>query len=227
MPGRAGTPPADDYEPAEVMVVEQLDQLRILANPLRAAIIQEVIPAARTVAEVGEALGISPTKLYYHFRELEMAGLIRSIPVHEGQAQQRYRAVARFYQLSSRLLNANSAPETQSATVEFTIGAIDHVAAQLRRAFNEGSIARTPDVVTVQRRTARMSVAEAQQFADRLRKLASSFEKADRPDGEITVELGLALFPRPSQPAVNGDQAVHRARRFPRRQRGRSPRSRG
>jgi|GEM_PF-708804 len=225
MPGGAGTPPAADDEPAEVMVVEELDQLRILANPLRAAIIQEIIPAARTVAEVGEALGISPTKLYYHFRELEMAGLIRSVPVREGQAHQRYRAVARFYQLSSRLLHTNGASETQSATAEFAIGAVDYVAAQLRRAFNEGSIARTPDVVTVQRRTARMSVAEAQQFVDRLRELASDFEKADRPDGEITVELGLALFPRPSQPAVNGDQAVHRARRFPQRQCGRSPRS--
>lgn len=216
--------PADNYEPAEVLVVEELSQLRILANPLRVSIIAEVIPAARTVAEVGEALRISPAKLYYHFRELEMAGLIRSIPVVAGQAQQRYRAVARFYQLSSRLLHANGAPGVQSASVDFMISAIDQVGAQLRRAFTEGTIAQAPNAVTVQRRTARMSMAEAQRFAERLRELAQDFHEADRPDGEVTVELGVALFPRPDLPLPGIDKYRGRARRYPRRRPG--PRSR-
>lgn len=216
------TPPEENDEPAEMMVVDDLNQLRILANHLRVAIIEEVTSAPRTVAEVGHALGISPAKLYYHFRELELAGLIRLVPAAEGNpTKQRYRATARFYHLSSKLLHPNGSPGLLDASAEFVVAALDHTTSDLRRAFNVGAIAATPEVLGVQRRTARMSRAEARQFRDRLRELAADFHAADRPDGEIAVELGFALFPRPGTAPLAGHrrQRTGRARRFPQRRR--------
>jgi DNA-binding transcriptional ArsR family regulator len=51
--------------------------LRALSDPTRIQIMLELADGAMTVKEVAAALGAGPTKLYYHFKILERAGLIR------------------------------------------------------------------------------------------------------------------------------------------------------
>src|ERR1043165_6875903 len=51
--------------------------LKALADPTRIQILLDLGDASKTVKEVAAALGAGPTKLYYHFKILERAGLIR------------------------------------------------------------------------------------------------------------------------------------------------------
>jgi DNA-binding transcriptional ArsR family regulator len=51
--------------------------LRALSDPTRIQILLELADRAKTVKAVATGLGVGPTKLYYHFKILERAGLIR------------------------------------------------------------------------------------------------------------------------------------------------------
>lgn len=214
---------------ADVFVIEDVHQLKVLASDLRIAILDHLIDAPLTVTDVGRLLGISPAKLYYHFSELELAGLIQVVePEDAANGQHKYyRAVAKYYHLSSSLLRPSGHARERAAGSAFIIDALEHTVRQLKVAFSEGLIDQWPETLIVQRRSARMSAEQAQQFRDRLRELAWEFRALDREDGEVTMEFGFGLFPRPEPAVTLNRTARSRAtpttrrtrRRFPRRTR--------
>ena len=53
-----------------------MDRLKAMADPTRIRFILELGAEPRTVKEVAEALGVPPTRLYYHLRILERHGLV-------------------------------------------------------------------------------------------------------------------------------------------------------
>lgn len=55
--------------------IKDLETLRALSDPLRVQIV-ELLFEELTVKQVAEKLGLSPSKLYYHFGMLEKLGLI-------------------------------------------------------------------------------------------------------------------------------------------------------
>ena len=68
--------PADGSGPSDVYYLETLDQLRVLADPLRyrmALLLEE--PA--TCAGLARALGLTRAKAHYHLKLLETHGLVR------------------------------------------------------------------------------------------------------------------------------------------------------
>lgn len=217
-----------EFEPADMLVIEDLNQLRVMASDLRVAIIDQLMPATRSVAEVARSLNMSPAKLYYHFRELELAGLIRMVPSQETSSQQQsYRAVAHYYQLSPTLLHPTGDVGQLGASAGFVVGAVEHTRRELQRAFVERYIERWTEAFAVQRRTARLSLAEAKRFRDRLVALALEFRSLDREDGELTVELEFAVFPRPDQLTTSSrldDRAARASRPRSRRAPGRRSR---
>lgn len=79
-----------------VHVVTDLEQLKLLADPLRLRILEPLCREARTTKQVAEILGESPTKLYHHIDLLEKAGLIRLEETRQkrGTLEKYYRAVA-------------------------------------------------------------------------------------------------------------------------------------
>ena len=64
---------------AEVFEVTELEQLRVLADPLRMRILNNLFPQAQTAKQMADRLELPPTKLYYHFGELERVGLIKVV----------------------------------------------------------------------------------------------------------------------------------------------------
>jgi DNA-binding transcriptional ArsR family regulator len=65
-------PPADE----DVHILDTVERLKAMADPIRIRFILELIDGPRTVKEVAEALGVPPTRLYYHLRILERHGLV-------------------------------------------------------------------------------------------------------------------------------------------------------
>ena len=62
--------------PDEPAILNTVERLKALADPIRIRFMLELTEGPRTVKEVAEALGVPPTRLYYHLRILEQNGLL-------------------------------------------------------------------------------------------------------------------------------------------------------
>ena len=77
--------------------MKSLEQVRILAHPLRLKLIEHFAQCPMTTRQVAEKLGVPATRLYHHVNALEAVGLIRlkeTRPVR-GTIEKYYEAVAR------------------------------------------------------------------------------------------------------------------------------------
>ena len=59
-----------------LFLVEDLETLRVLTDPLRMEILQILDQEPHTINQVAEKIGVSNSRLYYHFKILEEHGLI-------------------------------------------------------------------------------------------------------------------------------------------------------
>ena len=73
---RSAAAPRKAFEP-DTLVIKDASTLRALAEPMRMQILMEIAEGPKTVKEVAAALEVGTTRLYYHFKILEKAKLIR------------------------------------------------------------------------------------------------------------------------------------------------------
>ena len=87
----------------EAYTLESLDQIKVLADPLRIRVL-EAFCEERTTKQVAELLGEKPTKLYHHVDALERVGLIALARTRQnrGTVEKYYLAVARTFRADSR-----------------------------------------------------------------------------------------------------------------------------
>jgi DNA-binding transcriptional ArsR family regulator len=88
--------------------LESVEQLRAIADDLRQRILQALVERPMTVTQLGERLGLAPSKVHYHVRELERVGLVRLVETREkgGILEKYYRTVARDMTVPRSLLRA-------------------------------------------------------------------------------------------------------------------------
>jgi DNA-binding transcriptional ArsR family regulator len=98
------------YPEEAVYTLTELEQIRVLADPLRLRIL-EAFCEERTTKQVAEQLGERPTKLYHHVEALERVGLVRLTRTrpNRGTLEKYYLAVARSFRADSRLFSAADA----------------------------------------------------------------------------------------------------------------------
>ena len=87
----------------EAYTLRDLDQIKVLADPLRIRIL-EAFCQERTTKQVADLLGEKPTKLYHHVSALERVGLIALSRTRQnrGTVEKYYLAVARTFRGDSR-----------------------------------------------------------------------------------------------------------------------------
>lgn len=100
-------------EIADTFTVEQFGQLRAIADPLRARILEQLAQRPMTMSQLGEAFGETTAKMHYHVHELEKYGFIRLVEKreHGGFIEKYYRAVARDIHVAPELLRATPTSE--------------------------------------------------------------------------------------------------------------------
>jgi len=93
------------FTPADEFIINDLETLKVVADPLRLNII-EFLSAPRTVKQVAEKIDKPPTKLYYHFNLLEKHNLIKMVftRIVSGIVEKHYVATAHLYRLADGLL---------------------------------------------------------------------------------------------------------------------------
>jgi DNA-binding transcriptional ArsR family regulator len=100
-------------ELADTFPIQNLEQLRALADPLRMRILEQLVQRPMTMSQLGDAFGESTAKMHYHVRELEKFGFIKLVEKRErgGFIEKYYRAVARDVKVPPDLLNASTTSE--------------------------------------------------------------------------------------------------------------------
>ncbi len=91
--------------------LSELQQLRVLAHPLRLQLLELFAAGPRTTRQAAEVLGGSPTRLYHHVHALERAGLVvlTSRRQVRGTIEKYYRAAAGRIELDQKLLAGRGA----------------------------------------------------------------------------------------------------------------------
>ncbi|MEX1157514.1 MAG: hypothetical protein WEC79_01125, partial [Thermomicrobiales bacterium] len=99
-----------------------------------------------------------------------------------------------YYYLSPTLLHGGT--DESHASAEFMASLLEGSARELRLSFAEGHVDRHSDAFVVRRRQSRLSHESAAQFRRRIEALDEEFQQQDEPEGEVSIELSVALFPR-------------------------------
>lgn len=113
--------------PINVMTLSDLDQLRVLADPLRVRIL-EALGEERTTKQVAERIGEKPTKLYHHVEALEKVGLIRLRRTrrNRGTLEKYYQVVALSFRPDSSLFPKTGYVSTAMDVVSNLLGKAGH-----------------------------------------------------------------------------------------------------
>ena len=194
-----------DFMPAPVLMVKDLETLKILADPLRNQILEILAPEKLTVNQIAEKLGLAPSKLYYHINLLEKYGLIREVDsiIKANIIEKIYWITAYDCKMNENLCNF-STPVGQQTVITTMLTPIDTTREDIRRslearatALEQGAEPHPRDVI-VRREVQNMSDKVADQFADRLIEVLEDFKKyeGDESDQDThTRALTVAFYP--------------------------------
>ncbi|MBD0379453.1 ArsR/SmtB family transcription factor [Paenibacillus sedimenti] len=89
-----------------IYIIEDLEQLKTVSDPLRAKVLQYLIEKAYTGQQLAKLLGMARAKVHYHLNELEKHGFISVVrtELKNGIVQKFYRAIARGFIPGEKLL---------------------------------------------------------------------------------------------------------------------------
>lgn len=110
------------YRPEPEFIVNDLETLKVLADPLRLQIVELCTQAPRTVKQVATVLNMPPTKLYYHMKQLEERALIRVVDTRivSGIVEKQYQAAAFNYRVNRELFSLTSQAGKEGLNVMLT-----------------------------------------------------------------------------------------------------------
>jgi DNA-binding transcriptional ArsR family regulator len=116
-----------------------LDQMKVLADPLRIRIL-ELFCEERTTKQVAGILGLPPTRLYHHVAALERVGLVRLARTQQrrGAVEKYYMAVARAFSADPRLFSSRSLAQAAEATQGVAAQVLENTSADLRALLDRG-----------------------------------------------------------------------------------------
>ena len=197
-----------------VRVIDDLDTLRLLTQPVRLKIVEALrsAPGPLTVKELAAALGTTQTKLYYHVNLLEGADLIRVAATRlvSGIVEKRYAAASYRIAVDRALLS----PATSGGDGLEVLLAImfDQVRTEIRRSVAAGLIdldrfrddQRGPNSLTLGRKWLLMRPEEMTEFLERLLQVQQDYQgqdpmprefMSDPPPGSQLYELLIGFYP--------------------------------
>jgi DNA-binding transcriptional ArsR family regulator len=185
-------------------VLNDLEQLQAIADPLRLRLLELLSQKAMTVTQVANALGEKPNRLYYHINKLEQVGLVRLVETrpYRGILEKYYQAVAEEFKTDESLLRLRE--ETQETTeslyqamravFETTLKDFRQTLMVKGQEAEEESTGRAARVHGILNR-ARLRWEKAREFSEKVAALCEEFGAADEPEGDVEYNLTLALFP--------------------------------
>jgi DNA-binding transcriptional ArsR family regulator len=166
-----------DYAAKDTMVVAEPKQLKAMADPLRAQLIQLLRDRARSTQELSEELAIPKGTVGHHLKVLEAAGLVRVVRTRKVRAM-----TEKFYGRTARLFLYQTEDPDETRAISTNT---------LRQAASE--VAQAPMVTGFGLVRARLSRKDLARFNRRAQKLAADFRLADKP-GERPCSMTMGIW---------------------------------
>jgi DNA-binding transcriptional ArsR family regulator len=200
---KKGAPGAGGGGPEKDVLLANLEQMKVLADPRRIRIL-ELLGEERTTKQVADILGEPPTRLYHHVAALARVGLIRLARTRQSRGAQEkyYVAVAKAFSADPRLFTSRRGPQAAEVARSIATQALDLTAEDLRALLLEGDHAKT---VTEQGILSYLEVrGTAKEVAALRAKLQNLIESCTAPSkkpGEKAppYRLTIAFFPLPQR----------------------------
>jgi DNA-binding transcriptional ArsR family regulator len=156
-----------DYAAADTLLVAEPAQLRAMADPFRAQLIQLLRDRARSTQEISEELNVPKGTVGHHLKVLESAGLIRVVRTRKVRA-----VTEKFYGRTARLFLYQTEDPADGRAIS---------AVTLRQAASEVDLA--PVVAGFGLVRARLTEKDMERFERRAKKLLADFRAADHAGG--------------------------------------------
>jgi DNA-binding transcriptional ArsR family regulator len=172
-----------EFEREPIFMINDLETLKVFTDPLRIQILELLEPEPQTVKFVADALGLSSSRLYYHFNLLESTGLIavaftRTV---NNIIEKYYWVKAEEIEINKEIMNYSSemGPEDISRLVSATLDATrdDFVRSLQARRFNLNHGAKpNPKKVVSFRVKKRISDEAFEAYQEKMKELIEEFQ---------------------------------------------------
>ncbi|WP_406038674.1 helix-turn-helix domain-containing protein [Micromonospora sp. NBC_00898] len=183
-----------DYDLDEMVVVTAPEQLRALADPLRATLLELLLERAATVGEMAQAVDRPKSSVAYHVNLLVNAGLIRVVRTR------RVRAIEeRFYGRVARTLYIGVLNRPEDKQVVAAINGLAEAAA-------ESAWAHAADELRCTLVHARIPVEEVRNFWTQVQELARRFAQIPRA-GDQVYGFVAGLYPTDAPTLPDAERA--------------------
>lgn len=189
----------------DVLYLESADQASEMLKPMRLEILR-LSDRPRTCSELGEALGHTPQKVYYHVKRLEHAGLMERVGERKvrGILEGIYQARARAYWLAPTLVRRLGGPGAarDQASLRVLCGHaermledVGHLANRVEGGAEVPSLSLSADVALATDESRTEFLQEVQQAFVSIAERYGA--RADSPKAS-TFHLSLACYPDPA-----------------------------
>lgn len=195
-----------DPETPEVYTVSDLEQIKVMADPLRLQLLEHFCKKEMTTKQVAGELGEKPTRLYHHVDALERVGLIRLTRTQQnrGTVEKYYRAVAKMFVAEPALFSPGDGVEAsnKNAIENLTTQLLDRTAEELRDVlrFAQNCEEEMEDEPLVTFAEVHAPADEVKEFQDRLmaflQEQSAEYQNIEGPQkGWRRFRLAIMLFP--------------------------------
>jgi DNA-binding transcriptional ArsR family regulator len=196
----------DKYERPSVFLIDDLETLKVMTDPLRIQILELLDPAPQTVNYVAEKLGLASSRLYYHFNLLESIGLIEVAKTRtvNNIIEKYYWVTADDIEIDKNLMLYSSEDGSEnigrvvSATLDATRDDVLRTLQARRYNLDHGAEKKDKSMVAI-RLKKRLDEATYNEFFSRFQKLIKEFESledVERDDTDMSVlSMTCLLYP--------------------------------
>lgn len=185
----------------DTFVIENVDQLKVFADPLRQKLLQGFCCNPATTKQVANLLGEKPTRLYHHVEQLENAGFIEVVETKQnrGTVEKYYQTVASKFVVDHALTEQAGAEAGGISDIQTTlVNTLQAGLADARQYFSpgekkEGEERSIPIMAT--QVEAQLSSPKAIEFVKRLCDLVQEYSPGEKQENAQTFSITVAIFP--------------------------------
>jgi DNA-binding transcriptional ArsR family regulator len=190
------------YQPADKVILDNLDALKAYFDPVRLQIVQEMSYQPRTVHDIAEALDVPFTRLYYHIKMLEKHNIIRVVETRamSGAVEEKYYQVtARQFIVDRSLLTTGDADDSAGLNTLLTT-ILEETHDDIKNSVRGGKIqlqeiSPHPESLLVRRGIFRLSREQAARFHEDLLALMNRYLDIEASRDDPYYALAIALYP--------------------------------
>jgi DNA-binding transcriptional ArsR family regulator len=194
--------PGADYQPAEVLMINTPEQLKIISDPLRMQILECVSLEALSVKQIAARLSQPATKLYYHVSALEEGGFMVVVDtrIKSGILEKYYRIAAQNIQVKRGLLRQSGAADDAlqsmlTAVFDATVADLQQSAAVGMLDLNEENEGNSHRLILA-RDSFHLRSEDVPRFVAKIHDLLKEMSAAEDKTDPVSYGCTIAFYPR-------------------------------